>query len=500
MTEEEFLELVKLPESEILDYKRQGYDFALKDKKIDFIKDVLAMANTPRQGCARIVLGVSWTPEHGSELVGLEKQLDDVDFQGAIGIGWTQPKPRFFYRPIKVAEKHFGVVEIEWSKDGPFTPLKDGEGLQAGAIYWRRGTQNERAVGTELREILGWFVGKDFANLSADHELAWLSVLDSLHKFESSTNYVLVTDRVPDGTSATVTALANIPWKAVFDFDPKSDSDGLLSIISAAIQSKRLIHKVVRGDPFPAVAETGVSWYFARGLVGRQETLVDGDYKAWVRLYKKEIGRYIQSFAANLLPEPVVVVIVLSDANLKKHIRVILEEMLGAFGESIEIVAVVPTAELVNAISDGDEEDGLAKVFKLDLRSLCNGIAVHYADQFESGDDRCVMPSISGAPVEISRDNALWLSEHLELASRDIGQNGDDEPTQYRRGADITWRNLNLRHDCERDICAQLTRQVEDDLKRRQAIRINLYHVPGAGGTTLSMRIAWDMHNLYPEI
>src|SRR5262249_29733575 len=35
-------------------------------------------------------------------------------------------------------------------------------------------------------------------------------------------------------------------------------------------------------------------------------------------------------------------------------------------------------------------------------------------------------------------------------------------------------------------------------LQRKRAARINLYHDPGAGGTTVARRILWNLHREYP--
>jgi len=56
MTENEFRQLIARAEGETLDFKAEGYD--LQNSRNAFIKDVLAMANTPRDCPAHIVLGV----------------------------------------------------------------------------------------------------------------------------------------------------------------------------------------------------------------------------------------------------------------------------------------------------------------------------------------------------------------------------------------------------------------------------------------------------------
>lgn len=499
MTEDEFRELTHRPESDILDYKQQGYDFSSAKSRVDFIKDILAMANTPREQPARIILGVKWSPESGATFIGLDAQLDDVDFQGAMGTGWAQPKPRFVYKPLQFEGRQYGVIEVEVSHEGPFTSIKDSDGIQAGALYWRRGTQNERAVGQELLQILRWFNGATFEGIDCDNENVWPSVLDSLHNLEPTTQFILIADCIPNTVIGSITAIGNVPWRAVYDFDPNSDSNGLLSSIAATIEHSRLIHKVVRGDPPLQQIDSGVYWFFAKGLTGRHDTLVDNEYRSWVKQYKHELGRQIQKLAERISPSPVVAVILYNDIAKKRYVRTVAEELAGAFGESIEVVVIAEDAELVRTLNE-ELEDGLLTVFKIDLRSFCNGLYVHYADKIGSLDDRCVMPTATGAPVEVERETVLWVKENLELVDRAVGHTGLDEATLYRKGGDISWRNLNLHHDCDRDIQPGLLRQVEEDLRRRQTVRINLYHVPGAGGTSLGRRIAWDLHNTYPVL
>ena len=85
MNENLFRELVGQKESETLDFKEASYDLTDKRGRNAFIKDLLAMANTPRDQSAHIIFGVRWTPEEESTVVGLERQFDDAELQRALG-------------------------------------------------------------------------------------------------------------------------------------------------------------------------------------------------------------------------------------------------------------------------------------------------------------------------------------------------------------------------------------------------------------------------------
>lgn len=493
MNEIEFLTLIQQPESDYLDYKAAVYD--LKSSRNEFIKDVLAMANTPRLGSAFLVFGVRWSPESGSEVVGLEKQVDDVDFQNAFSTDRAQPLPRFVYKPLQISGKQVGVLEIPRCDNGPYTPVKDyDQYLQAGAVYFRRGTENDRALGGEIKRIVSWF--QEGSMDLSDHELwsnEWAAFLVATSSFNPSTTYLLAIDRIDRATPAPLTALGDVSWRAVIDFDTESEDAGALSLLQGAMSQTRVIHRVVKGT-YRVQPEPGTHWFFARGLAGRQDTLAATDYKAWLKAYKGELGHQFRAIAAAINPSPCVAVVLWSDVRLKSHLRSLLEELFGTFGEAIEVVVVSSDEKAFLSIA---EEYG-AHFVKMSLGSLLKGLSVHLADSVDQLDGRYVVPGAGGGPCEIQRRDWLWLSEDLDIAHRGVGIGEPEQEGSFRKGGEISWRELNLHHDCARDITASVRRQVEDDLRKRQTVRINLYHAPGAGGTTVGRRIAWDLHSTVP--
>ena len=492
MATSEFRQLIELAESETLDFKRDGYNVA--NSRSAFSKDVLAMANTPRDQPAHIVFGVHWTPESGSAVVGLRRQLDDAALQDALQRHRMQPAPGFIYTPYKFEGKQVGVLEIPIGTDGPYTPLVDFEGLQAGAVYYRRGTQNARAVGSELKRIFSWFQNRSIgANIESDTH-SWNQFVKAIRGFEQDTIYLLVVDHISSTAVAPVYALGMPPWRAVIDFDPDSETSGFMNCVAATLGRERVLHRVVKGQ-YRVQPQPGTHWFFARGLSGHHETLLQSEnHSAWLKTYKKELGRQLERLAGTFSPSPVLVLVLWSDVRLRSHLRTLLEELHGAFGNAVEIVVVSDDEPSFKACV----EDSGATFFQMRLRSLCNGIAVRYADLHGNDDERHILPSPSGAPVEIDSTDWLWLSEGFDPLHRSIGINGDDDARRYRLGADVSWRNLHLHHDCDRDITHLVRGQVEADLKRRQTVRINIYHAPGSGGTTVGRRIAWDLHETFP--
>ena len=116
------------------------------------------------------------------------------------------------------------------------------------------------------------------------------------------------------------------------------------------------------------------------------------------------------------------------------------------------------------------------------------------------------LPSDSGTPIRIPRERLAWLQSQLELIHLGIGiqdetdDESDQDETDFLRGGIITWQELELRRDAERDVTAKIARRVSQELRARDRTRIDLHHLPGAGGTTVSRRILWDFHREYPSV
>ena len=160
MTKDDFRKLIERQESETLDFKEDIYHFKeSKECQHDFVKDVLAMANTPREQSAYIVFGVQSGPrtENENVVVGLQHQIDDADLQNQFPKNRIQPVPRFTYFGFRFDGKQVGVLEIPIGKDGPYVPINDIGLMPHGVVNYRRGTQNARASGNEIRRIHRWF-------------------------------------------------------------------------------------------------------------------------------------------------------------------------------------------------------------------------------------------------------------------------------------------------------------------------------------------------------
>lgn len=494
-SETDFNAILTRTESPTLDFKGTGYDFSKDDSRNQFIKDVVSMANTPRNVPAHIVLGVKWTPDAGHQVLGLPEQYDDSLFQNKLGKDRVAPVPSILYRPLLSQGMRVGILEIPVDKRGPFLPLKTyGEFLREGQVYVRRGTDNVAANNAELREVTAWF-GRECTMAGApDRSEAWNQFIEAAHRFESGRRFLLIVDSMEQTDTESLRGWGLAPWSGVFDFDPASDEAGLLKAIDGAISSRRTVVRAVKGDRQAIYPGTGTVWFFARGLNGRGDTLETGPHKTWLKQYGREVDQQIERLIAALSPAPITVIIVWNRPGLSRHLASLLESLLKAGGDAVDAIAITPDKSLVGeACAQYD-----AGIVEASVTSISAGLTDFFG-QTEAGiGGRCAIPTASGASRNIEVKVRLWLEEELEVVHLDTGTEGPDAPDLFRKGAIPSWRNLNLNHDCDRELTEKLRHRIEEEVQQRRMARINLYHAPGAGGTTVARRIIWELHRRFP--
>lgn len=153
MSETQLDQLLYRGESESLDFKRDQYPFvgATDDQKAKLLKDILAMANAWRNETAHILLGVDAPPGATPQVVGITQHLDDAALQQFISAK-TQRPVQFRYSEKELQGKTIGVIEIPVQRRPLYTVSTFG-GVQAKAVYIRRGSSNAEASPDEIASM-----------------------------------------------------------------------------------------------------------------------------------------------------------------------------------------------------------------------------------------------------------------------------------------------------------------------------------------------------------
>ena len=281
--------------------------------------------------------------------------------------------------------------------------------------------------------------------------------------------------------------------------DPYSDQNGLFKTIHPRLQSRRSIHRVVKGDRPTSNIGRGTYWFFASGLVTSDESIKVKTWLEWRRTYGNAVKEQITNFAKAATPNPVTVVALWYSEGMADHLQSIFDDFVATFSDGIDFVVAT------DIVSDPQIEPVVDRfdsaLIQMPLHHIFSGLKTLISNDLAPNSNTVILPSSSGAPISIESSYLNWIEEEIELVHLNAGAQRVDERNtgvDFLKGNQITWHELGLHCDVERDSAGRLLQQIQSDLRERRSVRINLYHSPGAGGTTAARRLIWEMHKSYP--
>ena len=488
--------LLERPESETLDFKANSYDLSDKRKKRDFAKDLASLANTPRDGGAHIVLGVKKRHDGSFELLGIENELDDADLQG-VASGFLEPMPRFSYQAIPHRGVVLGLITIPPGQQSPVAPKKtEDPGFVEGSIYFRRGSQNDVASMQEQGRIWDWFRDAAILDFSPNPyalEPAWTRYLAEVAELRSTARHILIVDDRFREDADDLSGIGAGPWALVLDFDTRSDEDGLLASMRDTVERHRALHIRVKGDPHTSRSpDFTTMWFFVRGLEGRVDSMAAGGTRGWRRAYRQVLIEECDKLAAELTPATVHVTILWRDNEFNEHLAEVLRSLDDSLHDSFRPVFVTDAPAACESLA-GDYD---APVIEMPLSQFASGVQQVIEAKQPVGPDTIALPSASGVPIQLEPRVANWIAEEIELVP--LGVTISEDVNTFLRGGTATWADLDRNIDARRDVQTRLTEAVRRDLDAGRITRVNLFHRPGAGGTTVGRRVAWELHEEFP--
>jgi len=483
-----FEELITKNESDILDFKSEFYKKNDKNDRAAFTKDIVAMANTPRTGSSYIVIGIL-EKDGNKEFQPLSSQIDDVEVQDMFLKNKVDRVPQFIYHPVEYKNNMYGIIEIklDLTTASPMTFTTVADKVTVGVVYYRQGSKNSEATGTQLSYINDWFRDKSTQPLNNVCDRSWSEFFDAVDSFNyQSKDYVLIVgNAIEDYTDIEI--LGRIKWKTIIDFDRLSENGGLYEKINETIKTcGNYIH--IDDSPRSLPHNPGMLWYFASGTSKQPSTY---KYTVWRQNHLKDFEEQVQNIAKDLLPSYCNVIIY--GFNEIKFIRAIVETFGDSFNNKIKFIYIGDSN-----FDDEFQEDYDYISAEIKNKVLFNGLNIHFND-LKQQNDKYYLPMEGDTYKELNTQDYLWLSEDFEILYRDIANRYEPiKPDEYRKGHEIKNENLMQGHDCMRDESKKIERRIATDLDQHLTTRVNLYHEPGAGGTTVSKRIAWSLFQSYP--
>jgi hypothetical protein len=297
---------------------------------------------------------------------------------------------------------------------------------------------------------------------------------------DSGMDLFLVADSVAN--RETLIGLAYARWAAVVDLDPESDRAGLSNAVLPTLQAVRHV-SVFGSNRQIAPPASSTNWLMGNGWHSRSEaTASSGDewrrhgYLARVRTLVDEVydGTPYRTAAVLCLRSG-------HHNDLVDRVVDYVDERYGGITVQLDLAADPTVA--------GADLDAF-------LTAITTSLPL-------SGTEP--VPTIPGATHRhvLGRADLHRLSVDLEVLHSEVlseGLTAAPETDEFWRGRPPTWGELEAQLDVPRDAHRDLFNDLRTRLGDHQLAVVDLDHSPGAGGTTLGRRIAWDLHRTYPTV
>lgn len=339
----------------------------------------------------------------------------------------------------------------------------------------------------------------------------WNDLLQYVDNFSKLNKYILIAPPTLEGcTAQQKEVLARINWSFVLDFDSKSKVDGLFKAFENTKKSS-FIPLTLRQKGQKNIVSEGshrnINWLFANGLNTVPET-VSQNIRNWrslkYHLFIKELFSDFFSKGINRY----MVIYLWDDLNYVEEITRIISEIEELPPDLMKHVFISKNSDTIDK-TDGLDKYGINfKTFNLSHQDIVSGI-INVIDKPELETDKILIPartkSEENAIVDISDIYTKLLDNHITVVYQNIEQGvpnklDDNIPTFYQ-GEQITWRELSIDTEVKRNKYDELELKIGSHLRSaKKSMKFELFHKPGAGGTTLAIKIAYDLRHIFPTI
>jgi hypothetical protein len=332
---------------------------------------------------------------------------------------------------------------------------------------------------------------------------AWRAVWSECDGFNESRNIfiLIVGTQVRELPSECKAALLSAPWSLVFDFDDSGDDRSIFSQARTIIARRRSFQHLLPGQEVARNFYGITHWLSVNGL-RTMSSQAYGNLNEWRKAVSATIAELGQHLARATAPQPVTIVVLGAGAATDRLTRT--WESLDNHLQDARTVFVLDDDTDESAAVSGT--DSSSTRFNVTYRDLALGLGVMLGDF--GGGGGATVPIRESKTGTISRGvveavDFVRMAEAFELVHDglvDTPSYEDDDAADFLHGAPITWQELDRNVDLIREDYPKLMAMVRGALAASRTVALTLRHTPGAGGSTVARRIAWDLRNDHPVI
>lgn len=335
-----------------------------------------------------------------------------------------------------------------------------------------------------------------------------VSFIENVDSFEKSSRYILVAPfSMRDISESLIRNLMGVRWSMVIDFDCHSKEDGgLYHSMMPEIEDNCTPFTILNKDDLLNMSKGtngNINWIYANGLSTINGT-VTPDIKAWIG---KRMHRFIKDVLTEFCKKSLSRIHIISLLEEEEYLEEIIRQFDGIDFAERDLVSF-------NIISENQTiRDNMSKLSRYGFDILCYSFStIRFLSEigdFLSPDERhsVLVPGRNAQNENVLLDITDIYSKlssngisvvHLDIVS-EVDTAIEELPAFYR-GETITWKELESDVDVQRSKYDELQRKILERLNSRQSQKFTLYHYAGAGGTTISRRLAYNLREQVPTI
>lgn len=334
------------------------------------------------------------------------------------------------------------------------------------------------------------------------------SFLDSVNGFEKTDRYILISPfKTAEVTEYQLQSLLGVEWSVVVDFNAKTKEPGGLFHAMNPGAEDRFVPITILAKDDPEIISKGISgnvnWIFANGINSISGT-VTADIKSWYgRRYPQFLKIMLREFCKMTLAR-IHVICLLEDPDYVEEIVRIFNDIEFAQRDLVSFYYISESEGFRNRVQSFSKFGFDIGCYSFSISSLLSVLEDYRKTEEKHS---ILVPARDkdndNTMIDLSGIYGKLLSNGIIVVHRTIGDNEEKriaEIPKFYHGETITWRELESGIDVQRAKYDELQSKITNLMQGRQSQKFNLYHYAGAGGTTISRRLAYNMRISVPTV
>lgn len=299
-----------------------------------------------------------------------------------------------------------------------------------------------------------------------------------------TTCYVLIA--APKSPYAEAVVKSRLPISMIVDLDTHSRVDGLYACTGKLAEDSRSLHL---GEPAfpPNFGIKSTAWVQVQGY---NEPATSANQ--WTRTTRRSWRSLLSKFASAIGERHVVILVTdENDADWDSWRSPIVDDLLTQFGNQAQVGVLGPGRSV-------ESEFRIA----LPPAALITALSAITPPELTPEMRTLPGPEEERGPVILTARDAAWINEDATvywIAAPDTSE-AESDAIDFLMGGEISVRALEIGADVTRSQESDIQKQLIGMLSNRSSLRLNLFHAPGAGGTTLARRIGFNIRSRFPVL